>query len=137
MPDDVWPSDTRTVFWSRAVADAMISRTIPRVDCPLTLTDTGPEIAVPGTATARLVVLAVEAGTSTVPVAVLNTTRLLPSIVLKFDPVRVTVVLRVVRVVEIPVSTGPPGSTARPGGVKLVPAVSVPAATLAKKEPLR
>src|ERR1700757_2481385 len=130
MPDDVCPSDTRTVFWSRAVADAVISRTKPAVGCPLTFTDTGPEIAVLGTITVRLVAVAVEAGTSTVPVAVLNTTKLLLAIVLKFDPVSVTVVLRVVRATEIALST------ATSGGVKVIPDVSDPAATLARKEPL-
>jgi hypothetical protein len=97
----------------------------------LTFTDTGPEIAALGTTTVRLVAVAVEAGISTVPVVVLKTTILLLAIVLKFDPVRVTVVLRVVRAVEIVLSR------ARLGGVKLIPDVSDPAATLARNEPFR
>src|ERR1051326_8634346 len=120
----------RTVFWSRAVADAVISRTKPAVGCPLTFSDTGPEIAVLGTTTVRLVAVASEAGTSTVPVAVLNTTRLSLAIVLKFDPVKVRVLWREVRAVEIVLSA------ARLDGVKLILGITDPAATLARNEPL-
>src|SRR5439155_15493435 len=125
------------------VADERISRTKPPVEIPLSFTNIRPEVAALGTTTVRLVAVAVEAETSTVPVNVVNTTRLLLAFVLKFDPVKVKIALRVVRVVEIPLSTGPPACTGNgggtrsggcttgveiPGGVKVIPAVSDPAA---------
>ena len=105
----------------------------------MTDTDTGPEIAVAGTTTVRLVPpVAVEAATVVVPVAVLNCTTLLLAIMLKFDPVSVTIVLRVARAGEM-LRAGPPPPPpppVTPGGVKVMPGARYPAATLARNEPI-